>query len=205
VIKSNVLNKFAESIKAHTNIKMPFTTTEFPGLVVFEPKVFGDERGYFFESFNQQLFETAGISRPFVQDNQARSAYGVLRGLHFQKGEAAQAKLVRVLEGKVLDVVVDLRLGSPTYGKSYSIELSAENKLQLYVPRGFAHGYVVLSETAEFFYKCDNFYSKADEGGLIYNDPALKIDWGINLSDAILSDKDRILPDLSEHIDCFTF
>ncbi len=194
-----------DSIKAHTNIQMPFTTTEFPGLVVFEPKVFGDERGYFFESFNQQIFETAGISRPFVQDNQARSVYGVLRGLHFQKGEAAQAKLVRVLEGKVLDVVVDLRVGSPTYGKSYSIELSAENKLQLYVPRGFAHGYVVLSETAEFFYKCDNFYSKADEGGLIYNDPALQIDWGIDLNEAILSDKDRVLPSLSEHADCFTF
>ena len=184
---------------------MPFITTEFPGLVVFEPRVFGDERGYFFESFNQQVFESAGITRPFVQDNQARSGYGVLRGLHFQKGDAAQAKLVRVLEGKVLDVVVDLRFGSPTYGKSYSIELSAENKLQLFVPRGFAHGYVVLSDTAEFFYKCDNFYSKADEGGLIYNDPALNIDWKIDLSDAILSDKDRILPTLSEHIDCFTF
>lgn len=184
---------------------MPFKTTEFPGLVVFEPKVFGDERGYFFESFNQQVFEAAGINRPFVQDNQARSVYGVLRGLHFQKGEAAQAKLVRVLEGSVLDVVVDLRVGSPSYGKSYSIELSAENKLQLYVPRGFAHGYVVLSETAEFFYKCDNFYSKADEGGLIYNDPALKIDWGIDLSDAILSDKDRILPTLAAHEDCFVF
>jgi dTDP-4-dehydrorhamnose 3,5-epimerase len=184
---------------------MPFTTTEFPGLLVFEPKVFGDERGYFFESFNQQVFEAAGINRPFVQDNQARSVFGVLRGLHFQKGEAAQAKLVRALEGTVLDVVVDLRLGSPTYGKSYSIELSAENKLQLYVPRGFAHGYVVLSETAEFFYKCDNFYSKADEGGLIYNDPALKIDWQIDLSDAILSDKDRILPALAAHEDCFVF
>jgi len=184
---------------------MPFITTEFPGLVVFEPRVFGDERGYFFESFNQQVFESAGIIRPFVQDNQARSGYGVLRGLHFQKGDAAQAKLVRVLEGKVLDVVVDLRFGSPTYGKSYSIELSAENKLQLFVPRGFAHGYVVLSDNAEFFYKCDNFYSKADEGGLIYNDPALNIDWKIDLSDALLSDKDRILPTLSEHIDCFTF
>jgi dTDP-4-dehydrorhamnose 3,5-epimerase len=182
---------------------MPFTTTEFPGLVVFEPRVFGDERGYFFESFNQKTFEEAGITRPFVQDNQARSTFGVLRGLHFQKEDSAQAKLVRVLEGKVLDVVVDLRVGSPTYGKSYGIELSAENKLQLYVPRGFAHGYVVLSETAEFFYKCDNFYSKADEGGLIYNDPALKIDWGINLTEALLSDKDKVLPTLAEHVDCF--
>ncbi len=182
---------------------MPFTTTEFPGLVVFEPRVFGDERGYFFESFNQKIFEEAGITRPFIQDNQARSTFGVLRGLHFQKGDSAQAKLVRVLEGKVLDVVVDLRVGSPTYGKSYGIELSAENKLQLYVPRGFAHGYVVLSETAEFFYKCDNFYSKADEGGLIYNDPALKIDWGINFTEALLSDKDKVLPTLAEHEDCF--
>jgi dTDP-4-dehydrorhamnose 3,5-epimerase len=184
---------------------MAFTTTDFPGLLVFEPKVFGDERGYFFESFNQNTFKSIGIDRPFVQDNQARSGYGVLRGLHFQKGDAAQAKLVRVLEGKVLDVVVDLRVGSPTYGKSYSIELSAENKLQLYVPRGFAHGYVVLSDSAEFFYKCDNFYSKADEGGIIYNDPALNIDWGLDLSLAVLSEKDRILPSLLEHEDCFFF
>ncbi len=182
---------------------MPFSTTEFPGLVIFEPKVFGDDRGYFFESFNQKVFEETGINRPFVQDNQARSVYGVLRGLHFQKGNNAQAKLVRVLEGKVLDVVVDLRVGSPSYKKSYSIELSAENKLQLYVPRGFAHGYVVLSETAEFFYKCDNFYSKEDEGGLIYNDPNLNINWGIDLADAILSDKDKLLPTLEEHEDCF--
>lgn len=184
---------------------MAFTTTDFPGLLVFESKVFGDERGYFFESFNQNSFESAGIDRPFVQDNQARSSFGVLRGLHFQKGDAAQAKLVRVLEGKVLDVVVDLRVGSPTYGKSYSIELSAENKLQLYVPRGFAHGYVVLSDSAEFFYKCDNFYSKADEGGIIYNDPVLNIDWGLDISLAVLSDKDKVLPKLSEHSDCFFF
>jgi dTDP-4-dehydrorhamnose 3,5-epimerase len=182
---------------------MPFITTEFPDLVVFEPRVFGDERGYFFESFNQKTFEEAGITRPFVQDNQARSTFGVLRGLHFQKGDAAQAKLVRVLEGAVLDVVVDLRKGSPTYGKYYSIVLSAENKLQLYVPRGFAHGYVVLSETAEFFYKCDNFYSKVDEGGIIYNDPELAIDWNIDLSAAVLSDKDKVLPTMKEHVDCF--
>jgi dTDP-4-dehydrorhamnose 3,5-epimerase len=179
---------------------MPFTKTDFPDLLVFEPRVFGDERGYFFESFNAKVFEEAGIQRPFVQDNQARSTYGVLRGLHYQRGEHAQAKLVRVLEGSVLDVVVDLRPNSPTFGKSYSIELSAENKKQLYVPRGFAHGYVVLSETAEFFYKCDNFYHKESEGGLIYNDPQLKIDWKIDLKDAVLSAKDKVLPKLGEHL-----
>lgn len=178
---------------------MPFIETDFSGLLIFEPRVFGDERGYFFESFNQKIFEEAGINATFVQDNQARSAYGVLRGLHYQSGDAAQAKLVRVLEGVVLDVVVDLRKESATYGRSYSIELSAENKRQLYVPRGFAHGYVVLSETAEFFYKCDNFYSKAAEGGIIYNDPQLDIDWGIDLDKAILSDKDKELPPFGEH------
>ncbi|MBL4648578.1 MAG: dTDP-4-dehydrorhamnose 3,5-epimerase, partial [Aureispira sp.] len=147
---------------------MPFIKTDFPGLIVFEPKVFGDHRGYFYESYNAKSFKEGGIEADFVQDNQARSTYGVLRGLHYQLGEHAQAKLVRVIEGTVLDVVVDLREGSPTYGQSYEIELSAENKRQLFVPRGFAHGYVVLSETAEFFYKCDNFYNKESEGGLIY-------------------------------------
>lgn len=179
---------------------MPFSKTEFPDLLVFEPKVFGDERGYFFESFNANTFEEAGIHRPFVQDNQARSTYGVLRGLHYQRGVHAQAKLVRVFEGSVLDVVVDLRPESPTYGKHYSIELSAENKKQLYVPRGFAHGYVVLTETAEFFYKCDNFYNKASEGGLIYNDPQLEIDWKIKATEALLSDKDKVLPQLGDHL-----
>lgn len=179
---------------------MPFSKTEFPDLLVFEPKVFGDQRGYFFESFNANTFKEAGIHRPFVQDNQARSTYGVLRGLHYQRGEHAQAKLVRVFEGAVLDVVVDLRPDSPTYGKHYSIELSAENKKQLYVPRGFAHGYVVLTETAEFFYKCDNFYNKASEGGLIYNDPQLEIDWKIKAEDALLSDKDKMLPQIGDHL-----
>jgi dTDP-4-dehydrorhamnose 3,5-epimerase len=184
---------------------MPFIDTDFPGLYIFEPMVFGDDRGYFFESYNQKTFDDKGINSHFVQDNQAKSTFGVLRGLHFQKGDAAQAKLVRVLEGSVLDVVVDLRQGSPTYGQSFSIELSAENKKQLYVPRGFAHGYVVLSETAEFFYKCDNFYSKADEGGIIYNDPSLSIDWKIDLSKAVLSEKDKVLVTLSQHVDCFKF
>lgn len=173
---------------------MPFIETEFPGLKVYEPRVFADERGYFFESFNQRTFEEGGIFCNFVQDNQARSTRGVLRGLHFQTGEYAQAKLVRVLEGAVLDVVVDLRPESPTYGKWYSIELTAENKRQLFVPRGFAHGYVVLSDTAEFFYKCDNFYSKAHEGGIIYNDPSLNIDWQLPVDQFIVSEKDRVLP-----------
>ena len=178
---------------------MPFIETHFPGLLIFEPRIFGDDRGYFFESFNQKIFEEKGINTNFVQDNQARSGYGVLRGLHYQSGEFAQAKLVRVLEGMVLDVVVDLRPDSPTYGQHYSIELSAENKRQLYVPRGFAHGYVVLSETAEFFYKCDNFYNKESEGGFIYNDPSLAIDWKIEQDKALLSDKDTQLPTFGNH------
>lgn len=178
---------------------MPFIETPFPGLVIFEPKVWGDDRGYFFESYNLASFQEAGITSNFVQDNQARSTYGVLRGLHYQRGEHAQAKLVRVLEGSVLDVVVDLRPDSPTYGRHYSIELSAENKKQLFVPRGFAHGYVVLTPTAEFFYKCDNFYNKASEGGLLYNDPQLGIDWKINLKDALLAEKDMVWPVFGEH------
>jgi dTDP-4-dehydrorhamnose 3,5-epimerase len=178
---------------------MPFVETRFKDLKVFEPKVWADDRGYFFEAFNQKIFEEAGISRPFVQDNQARSTFGVLRGLHYQVAPYAQAKLVRVLEGEVLDVVVDCRPDSDTYGEWFSIRLSAENKKQLYVPRGFAHGYVVLSPTAEFFYKCDNFYSKESEGGVIFNDPKLNIDWQIDLSDAILSDKDKILPEFGQH------
>lgn len=136
----------------------------------------------------------------FVQDNQARSTRGVLRGLHYQVGEMAQAKLVRVLEGEVLDVAVDIRDGSPTYGQWFGIRLSAENKRQLLVPRGFAHGYVVLSETAEFFYKCDNFYSKAHEGGIRYDDPALRIDWEIDLSEVLVAEKDLALPRFGEHL-----
>lgn len=178
---------------------MPFIPTEIEGLLIFEPQVFADERGYFFESYNQRIFEQAGITTPFVQDNQARSVRGVLRGLHYQIEPFAQAKLVRVLEGSVLDVVVDLRPQSATYGKWLGVELSAQNKRQLYVPRGFAHGYVVLSDTAEFFYKCDNFYSKAHEGGIIYNDPSLGIDWQMPLDAAIVSEKDKILPTFGNH------
>lgn len=178
---------------------MPFSTTHIPDLLVFEPAVFRDERGYFFESFNQRAWEEAGVRTPFVQDNQAFSSRGVLRGLHYQVGEWAQAKLVRVLAGEVLDVAVDLREKSPTFGQWYSIRLSAENKRQLYVPRGFAHGYLVLSETAEFAYKCDNFYAKAAEGGVRFDDPTLAIDWGFDLSAVLVSEKDLILPSLAEH------
>jgi len=178
---------------------MPFETTSIDGLCKFKPRVLEDERGYFFEAFNNRTFREAGIETTFVQDNQARSSYGVLRGLHYQVGPYAQAKLVRVLEGEVLDVVVDLRPGSATYGQSFKVRLSAGNKQQLYVPRGFAHGYAVLSPTAIFFYKCDNYYSKVHEGGIIYNDPTLNIDWELPEEDLILSEKDRRLPTFSEH------
>ncbi|UYQ93591.1 dTDP-4-dehydrorhamnose 3,5-epimerase [Chitinophaga horti] len=184
---------------------MPFTETGLPGLLVFEPKVFADSRGYFFESYNANTFAECGTEYKFVQDNQARSTYGVLRGLHYQQEPYAQTKLVRALEGRILDVVVDIRKGSPTYGKSFAIELSAENKKQLLVPKGFAHGYSVLSETAEVMYKCDNFYHKASEGGIIYNDPALNIDWGFDLKDAVVSDKDLVLPTLANCVHNFVY
>ncbi len=178
---------------------MPFTDTPIPDLKVFEPKIWDDGRGYFFEAFNKNTFADANITREFVQDNQARSTFGVLRGLHYQVAPFEQAKLVRVVEGEVLDVAVDLRPDSPTYGQWYSIVLSADNKKQLYVPRGFAHGYVVLSETAEFFYKCDNFYSKAHEGGVRFDDPTLNIDWKIATDQAFLSPKDEVLPNFGNH------
>lgn len=177
---------------------MPFIETGIPDLLIYEPRVHGDSRGYFFESYNANTFRDEGVDIVFVQDNQARSTYGVLRGLHFQHEPHAQTKLIRALEGAILDVVVDLRAGSPSYGKVYTIELSAENKRQLLVPKGFAHGYSVLSPTAEVMYKCDNFYHKASEGGLIYNDPALQIDWGIPLTEAIVSEKDLVLPVLAD-------
>lgn len=178
---------------------MPFRETPIPGLLIFEPKVWGDERGYFYESYNEATFRQAGITNKFVQDNQARSTFGVLRGLHYQIGEFEQAKLVRVIEGECLDIVVDIRKDSPTYGKWYGIRLSAENKMQLFIPGGFAHGYVVLSETAEFFYKCDNFYSKEHEGAIFYNDPTLNIDWEIDLNKVILSEKDKTNPPFGKH------
>jgi dTDP-4-dehydrorhamnose 3,5-epimerase len=177
---------------------MPFTQTPIQDLIIFEPKVFEDERGYFFESYNQKLFEENGIEAKFIQDNQSKSSFGVLRGIHFQKPPFAQAKLVRVLSGKVLDVAVDLRPESATFGKYFGIELSAENKKQLFIPRGFGHGFVVLSDTAEFAYKCDNLYSKEHESGIIYNDADLKIDWQIETSELIISDKDQQLKSFVE-------
>jgi dTDP-4-dehydrorhamnose 3,5-epimerase len=179
---------------------MPFIQTPIPGLIVFEPKLLHDDRGYFFESYNKRIWEEAGVHADFVQDNQARSVRGVLRGLHYQTGDMAQAKLVRVVEGEVLDVAVDIRNGSPTYGAWYTVVLSAENKRQMLVPRGFAHGYLVLSETAEFFYKCDNFYSKAHEGGIRYDDPVLNIDWTFDLNSVLVSDKDKALPLFGAHL-----
>ena len=179
---------------------MSFIDTGIEGLWVYEPRIFEDDRGYFFECFNAKVFEEKGIDRPFVQDNQSKSTYGVLRGLHYQIGDFAQAKLVRVMEGSVLDIAVDIRPGSATYGQYYKIELSAENKRQLYIPRGFAHGFVVLSETAVFFYKCDNFYSKPHEGGIRYDDPQLNIDWGVPADKVILSAKDKQLPNLGQHL-----
>ena len=171
---------------------MPFIETGFPGLVVFEPKVFGDDRGYFFESYNHQVFVDAGYAYNWVQDNQSSSVYGVIRGLHFQKGDKAQTKLVRCLNGSILDVVVDLRRESPTFGKVFSVELTSEKKNSLLVPKGFAHGFSVLSDQAEVLYKCDALYDKASEGGLLYNDPSLNIDWKIKPGMEIVSDKDKV-------------
>jgi len=178
---------------------MPFHPTPIPDLFIFEPRLLHDERGYFYESYNRRTWEAAGHYVDFVQDNQARSTRGVLRGLHYQIGEMAQAKLVRVVEGAVLDVAVDLRPTSDTYGQWFSIELSAENKRQLFVPRGFAHGYLVLSETAEFVYKCDNFYSKIHEGGLRFDDPKIGINWNFDLEEVLVSEKDLVLPGWGEH------
>lgn len=162
-----------------------------PGVVVLQPRIFGDERGYFFESFSQRDFERQVCKTVFVQDNESKSVYGVVRGLHFQKPPFAQSKLVRVVKGRVLDVAVDIRKGSPTFGKHVAVELSGENKRQFFVPRGFAHGFAVLSEEAVFQYKCDNFYAPESEGALAWDDPDLKIDWRIPVSEVILSEKDK--------------
>ena len=177
---------------------MAFINTPVPGLLIFEPKVFEDPRGYFYESYNQKYFDEIGINTRFVQDNQSSSVYGVFRGFHYQKPPFAQAKLVRVLSGKVIDYAVDIRKGSPTFGRSFSLELSAENKRQLYIPRGFAHGFLVISERAEFTYKCDNFYEKSSEAGISCFDPTLKIEWPLSSSGLLLSDKDKILPYLED-------
>ncbi|MEO7801364.1 MAG: dTDP-4-dehydrorhamnose 3,5-epimerase [Ginsengibacter sp.] len=177
---------------------MPVVQTEFRDLLIFEPVVHDDSRGYFFESYNKNTLQGFGVTINFVQDNQARSVYGVLRGLHYQLEPHPQTKLMRVLDGAILDVAVDLRKGSPTFGKVYTVELSAQNKKQLLVPKGFAHGYSVLSPTAEVFYKCDEFYNKEHEAGINYNDPYLNIDWKVSPEDAIVSDKDQVQPTFAE-------
>jgi len=178
---------------------MEIQETGLKDCLIIKPRVFDDARGYFFESFNKQTFEAkTGLTGDFVQDNQSYSSYGVIRGLHAQTGEFAQAKLVRVTKGEVLDVAVDVRPGSPTYGKHVAVRLSAENKLQLYIPRGFVHGFSVLSEKVEFLYKCDNFYNKASETGVIYNDIDLNIDWLIPAGMESISDKDLLLRPFSE-------
>lgn len=184
---------------------MPFIKTDIPGLIIFEPPVFRDARGYFFESYNEKLMHEGDIDMRFVQDNQAFSVYGVIRGLHYQLEPHAQTKLVRCLSGVILDVAVDIRKGSPTYGKHFSIELSADNKKQLLVPCGFAHGYSVLSETAEVLYKCDNFYNKEAEGGIRYDDTALDIDWKVPSDKAIVADKDRAMPSIENCINNFKY
>ena len=176
---------------------MKFTETKLKGCFILEPNIIGDERGYFMESFNEKTFNKGiGQDVHFVQDNQSFSSKGVLRGLHYQTGEHAQAKLVRVLQGEVIDVAVDIRPNSPTFGQYEAVFLSEENKKQFFVPRGFAHGFLVLSETATFFYKCDNFYNKESEGGIIFNDSSLNIDWNFQDFDLIISEKDKVLPTL---------
>ena len=173
--------------------------TPIEGLLLIEPRVFGDSRGYFFESFNLAQFEKeTGISVNWIQDNESKSCYGVIRGLHFQKGEHAQAKLVRVVSGRVLDVAVDIRKGSPTYGQVFKAELSGDNHLMVFIPRGFAHGFSVLSESAVFQYKCDNYYAPEAEGAIAWDDPDLAIDWQIPAKKAVLSEKDRHHPRLKE-------
>lgn len=177
---------------------MNVIATNIEGVVILEPKVFGDDRGYFFEVWNRQKLADAGITCDFVQDNESKSRFGVLRGLHFQAAPYTQAKLVRAIAGRVLDVAVDIRKGSPTYGQHVAVELSGENKRQLFIPRGFAHGFAVLSEEAVFAYKCDNVYMPSAERGIRFDDPALHIDWQVKPDKWILSPKDTVLPGLAE-------
>lgn len=184
---------------------MPFLNTSIPDLLLFEPKVFEDSRGYFFEAYNEQLFQQEGLNVKFVQDNQSKSSYGVLRGLHYQLPPYAQSKLVRVIDGRILDVAVDIRKGSPTFGQSYCIELTAENKKQLWIPAGFAHGFSVLSETAVVLYKCDQFYHKESEGGIRFDDPSLNIDWQLEPGKELISEKDLALPSFSNCRNTFEY
>ena len=184
---------------------MPFTPTTFPGLIIVEPLVLEDSRGYFFESYNENVFRANHIPVTFVQDNQSRSSYGVIRGLHYQRPPHAQSKLIRVLSGAIIDTVLDLRTGSPTYGETFSIRLSAENKKQLFIPKGFAHGFSVITETAEVMYKCDSYYNTESESGFLYNDPQLKIDWEIPTDKIRVSEKDRLLPLFNSYAGEFAF
>lgn len=172
--------------------------TDIPEVFIFEPRVFNDPRGYFFESFRKELFDTYVPNTTFVQANESFSGKGVLRGLHYQKGDYTQGKLVRVIKGAVYDVAVDVRKGSPTYGKYVGVELNEENKKQLWVPRGFAHGFIVLEDNTIFSYQCDNYYNKESEGGIIYNDPTVGIKWPVVNTELNLSEKDLILPTLAE-------
>lgn len=177
---------------------MTIETTPIQDLVIIIPTVFEDERGYFMESYNQQKLAELGITIDFVQDNQSFSKQGTLRGLHYQNPPFAQTKLIRVLEGEIVDVAVDLRKDSPTYGQHFALRLSAENKKQFLIPHGFAHGFSVISETATVLYKCDQFYNKTSEGGIRFDDPILNIDWGIDLNTAIVSEKDLELPNFAD-------
>ena len=179
--------------------------TDIEGVVIIEPNVFGDERGYFFESWSQKDFDEKVRPIKFVQDNESKSCYGVLRGLHFQKGKYSQSKLVRVVKGRVLDVAVDIRKGSPTFGKHVAVELTAENHCQFFIPRGFAHGFVVLSDEAVFQYKCDNLYAPQEEGALAWDDPEIGIDWGVPKDKLILSAKDKVHPRLKDSTELFDF
>ncbi|MCU7798962.1 MAG: dTDP-4-dehydrorhamnose 3,5-epimerase [gamma proteobacterium symbiont of Lucinoma myriamae] len=185
---------------------MIFTKTNIPEVILIEPKVFGDDRGYFVETFRNDLFaQETGVKTTFVQDNESRSSYGVLRGLHYQLPSHAQSKLVRVIEGKVLDIAVDIRKGSPTFGQHVTAELSAENKHQLFIPRGFAHGFIVLSQTALFAYKVDNYYSPECDRGIQFDDPQLNIDWVVERAKLQLSEKDKNQPLLKDTSDLFDY
>lgn len=180
---------------------MNFIKTSLEGVVIVEPRLFKDDRGYFFESYNEREFIANGITNRFVQDNQSKSSYGVVRGLHCQLGEHAQAKLVRVLEGTVLDVAVDFRKDSPTFLKHVAVELSAQNNRQLFIPRGFLHGFSVLSETAVFAYKCDNLYCKESEFGIRFDDPTIGVDWQVPADKILVSDKDRLHKEVKDVLD----
>ena len=184
---------------------MEVIRTDIPDVVIIDPRVFGDSRGYFFESWSQREFDALVRPVRFVQDNESSSSYGVVRGLHFQKGAFSQSKLVRVVEGTVLDVAVDIRRGSPTFGRHVAVELDADSHRQLFIPRGFAHGFSVLSQRAVFQYKCDNYYAPQAESAIAWNDPALGIDWRVSAEDAILSEKDKRHPLLADCPDLFDY